>query len=309
MRRYLISGLVVATELELPFADPADATASDIDVVIRRGDVPPAIDTPTAAGPFWTIDGEQCLFTVPGVMRCLIANGRDITFEPASGVDDADVTPFVMGTGFGVLLHQRGLMVLHAGSVVVGGKAVLFCGPSGAGKSTMVAALVQRGFPFVSDDVCIVDFDAHGTPLVRPDGRLLRLWGRVVDEFSLGERRLDAVRPSIAKFFVSPEASATSSHYEIGAVYRLRAARPSELPRIARANVAEAAVSLRSSAYRPRYVAAAGEHQRLFGQVTRMAGRVSVFDLWRAVDFNALPGTVTDLLSHWHDLGLVEAAT
>ena len=261
--RYLISGFVVAADLQLPFAEPTGATASGPDVVIRRGDVPPDIDAPTASGQFWKADSGRCLLTVPGVVRCLVADGRDITWEPEDGVDAAEVTPFVMGTGFGVLLHQRGLMVLHAGSVVVGDKAVLFCGPSGAGKSTLVAALGQRGFPFVSDDVCIVDFDAEGKPVVRPDGRLIRLWGRVVEQFSLGERRLDAIRPSIAKFYVAPEASATSSHYEVGAVYRLHAVRPSEVPRIARTNVAEAAVSLRRSAYRPRYVDATGQHQRL----------------------------------------------
>lgn len=307
--RYLISGLVVDADLQLPFADPAREGATEPDVVIRRGDVPAAFDAPTASGRFWTADGGRCLLTVPGVVRYLVADGREITWQPEDGLDAADVTPFVMGTGFGILLHQRGLMVLHAASVVVGDKAVLFCGPSGAGKSTMVAALAQRGFPFVSDDVCIVDFEADGTPVVRPDGRLIRLWGLAVERLSLGERRLDAVRPSIAKFYVAPEASARLPRYEVAAVYRLRVACPTEHPRIARANVAEAAVSLRHSAYRPRYISAAGQYQRQFGQVTQMAARVGVFDLWRPVEFNAVPDTVTDLMAHWRDLQLVEAAT
>jgi serine kinase of HPr protein (carbohydrate metabolism regulator) len=50
------------------------------------------------------------------------------------------------------------------------GKAVLVCGGSGAGKSTVAAALVQRGYPLVTDDVCAVSPSGTAAPVVHPDG-------------------------------------------------------------------------------------------------------------------------------------------
>jgi hypothetical protein len=50
------------------------------------------------------------------------------------------------------LLHLRGIPCLHGSAVRVGNGAVAFLGASGQGKSTVVASLVARGFPLVTDD-------------------------------------------------------------------------------------------------------------------------------------------------------------
>jgi hypothetical protein len=48
-------------------------------------------------------------------------------------------------------------MVLHAGAVSLGGHGLLLPGPSGAGKSTLTAALVSRGFAYLSDEAAAID--------------------------------------------------------------------------------------------------------------------------------------------------------
>jgi hypothetical protein len=58
----------------------------------------------------------------------------------------------------------RGLEVLHASAVVLGGGAVAFVGRSGAGKSSVAAALAHRGATFLADDVLALE---------RREGRLL----------------------------------------------------------------------------------------------------------------------------------------
>jgi hypothetical protein len=67
----------------------------------------------------------------------------------------------------GVLAPSLGLVGLHAGCVVRGGKAVLLAASSGVGKSTLTLALALRGWNLLSDDWT---FLASG-----PTG--LRVWG------------------------------------------------------------------------------------------------------------------------------------
>jgi serine kinase of HPr protein (carbohydrate metabolism regulator) len=69
---------------------------------------------------------------------------------------------------FGILFHQRQQIVLHASAVRVAGKAVLFYGSSGTGKSTLAAALAQRGYPLIADDVCTVTAETRARPWCIP---------------------------------------------------------------------------------------------------------------------------------------------
>src|SRR6185437_3943228 len=130
---------------------PLAADRSRTDVTICRGLVPQALENSTALGPTWQIAGNRFLLTIPDIARFLLTDGREIAFEPEPGAYDADIPIFLLGTVFGILLHQREEIVLHASAVRVNGRAILFCGASGAGKSTLAAVLAQRGLPLITD--------------------------------------------------------------------------------------------------------------------------------------------------------------
>jgi hypothetical protein len=61
------------------------------------------------------------------------------------------------GPGAALVMHCRGLVVLHGSAVHYGGKTVVFVGPSGAGKSTLSAYLCKHGFGLGSDGVTVID--------------------------------------------------------------------------------------------------------------------------------------------------------
>ena len=63
--------------------------------------------------------------------------------------------------------HQY--LVVHAAAIERGGRVAIMPGAPGAGKSTLTAALVQRGWRLLSDELALIrPSDAHVVPLARP---------------------------------------------------------------------------------------------------------------------------------------------
>jgi hypothetical protein len=304
---YYTSGLSVGSEIVLPGLHAAAADVGAPDVRIRRRPVPAAFENASALGPTWQIAGKQFLLRIPNVARFLLTDGQEIAFEAEPGADADDIPIFILGTAFGILLHQREQIVLHGSAVRVNGKAILFCGPSGAGKSTLAAALSQRGYPLITDDFCAITATEAGTPMVHPDGRQLKLWAQAIEKLDLQESRGARVRSRLEKFYVDPG----HTHGEalpLGLVYALRQARPPFVPGIERPNVVDAAILLRQNAYRPRLVARMGQKVSYFHAAAMVANKSGIFYLTRALDFAAMPDVVCWLERHWLEIGLVEKA-
>jgi hypothetical protein len=306
--RYRIAGLTVSSDIEIPgLHEPADDGQAEVS--IRLGEVPETLDDPASSGPTWALAEDVFLLRVPGIARFLLTNGNAIVYQPGPKAQPGDIGAFVTGAAFGVLLHQRGLMVLHASSVSVNGRAALFMGPSGAGKSTLAAALLQRGYPLVTDDFCAVGYDAAGRPLVYPDSRLPKLWANTIRHLGLADRQRQAVRGRISKFHVEPTlAGSGPSPLLCGPVYALAEARGPATSGISRPNVVDAALLLRQNAYRTRLIGPMRQGELYFRLAAAIGNAGGVFQLTRDLDFEALPAVVDDLERHWSDLGQLAGA-
>jgi hypothetical protein len=302
LHSYRIAGLDVSSEIMLPGLIAVARPAGRGEVRIRRAPVPRVLEGATESGPTFQIAGDRFLFQLPGIARFLLQEGRDIAFECENGTSEDDTAVFIIGTVFGILLHQRGQIVLHASAVRVNGRAVLFCGASGAGKSTMAAALGGRGYAMVTDDVCAITTE-DGAPMVQPDGRQLKLWEQAVENLELAPRLGGAVRKRLRKFYVEPfEATATA--LPLGAVYVLREARPPLKDGIERPNVVDSALLIRRNAYRPRLVAALQQRPQYFVSAAAMIASAGLFNLSLPKDFASLPKFIDLLEKHWSEIGL-----
>ena len=166
---YSVFGLRLESALPLDGVRPAPPAegSGGADAVVRRG----AVEAPGPPGPYgiagWAGDDADTIVWRRDTRLRITAT--EITVDTA---DDAFARQCVLGPGLGVLLHRRGLLVLHGSAVDVGGRAVVLVGHKGAGKSTTAAALVARGHRLLTDD--LVALDAGGAVL--PGPTQMKLW-------------------------------------------------------------------------------------------------------------------------------------
>lgn len=296
---------MVESELALQGAIPAPP--GEADVAVRLTEVPHTLEDATVRGVQWVASGDRFLLSVPNVARFLICGGREIQMQVEPGVEPADAQIFLLGTGFGVLQLQRGRMVLHASAVAVGDAAALFAGASGAGKSTLAAALNRRGYPCVSDDVSGIDFSS-GSPVVLPDGRMLKLWADAVSHLEMGERQGPGIRRLLGKFYVEPQSTAVDRKLPVAAVYMLRVAGDAAPAGVTRLGNVDAAALLRRNAYRPAVVGKIGLERAYLGWSSALQKKAGVFSLARPFELDAMPEVIGWLEDHWRALGILPAA-
>jgi hypothetical protein len=118
---------------------------------------------------------EVCLFW-KDIGAFLIRGGDEIVVSPAPNVSQQVLRLFLLGRVLGTLLHQRGLLVLHASAVATNGSAIAFMGGKGWGKSTLAGAMYEAGHSIVADDVVPISIDSSGTASVFPVFPQLKLW-------------------------------------------------------------------------------------------------------------------------------------
>lgn len=187
--------LTIASELPLPELVQVNGTQTD--VTIRFDNVAEnGLADGEQLGPFLWAAPNTLWLQVPNVARFLVRNGNEIIIDPADGIDDDSIRVFLLGSAFGALLFQRGLLVIHGNAVRIGDECLICVGPSGAGKSTLAAAFMQRGFDVLADDVVPVN-DAG---LALPGFPRIKLWQDAAEQFAIATDDLRRIRPEMNKF-------------------------------------------------------------------------------------------------------------
>ena len=224
-------GLTLRPSFELPWpAGPADGARP---VALDLGD-----RAALAAGWSGTDDGPTWDSRFPGDRRVTVERGRAgdqlvrhaerDAFLISPGADRVLCVPrdredpswlrFLLDTVLWWTALSRGMHVLHAGSVELGGGAVGVISHSGGGKSTLIGELLLEGHPLFADDVLAIGPEAGllahpGPPLmnVAAGRHALQTLGTVLATLHEGEeeawlavdRAAVAPRPLRALFLYS----------------------------------------------------------------------------------------------------------
>jgi len=94
-----------------------------------------------------------------GNMIRVDTHGKDIA--------ESSLITYILGSAFGVIGIQHGLIPIHGTAVAVGNKAVIVTGHTGSGKSAILSSLVMQGYKYLADDVSMIAFE-DGIPFAFP---------------------------------------------------------------------------------------------------------------------------------------------
>jgi hypothetical protein len=200
MEYYSAYGLSIRSAVFLPeLMIPGVAPQGDSgDVVIRFGPVEHlSLQLDPAGFGFWATADEACHF-VEKVGAFLVRGGREVVVDPAPGVEDRLLRLSLLGPVLALILHQRGLLIIHASVVARGDSAIAFLGKNGWGKSTIAAALHARGYDLVTDDVAAILFDQAG-PRVLPGFPQVKLWPQAATLLGEIPEHLPLLHPNFDK--------------------------------------------------------------------------------------------------------------
>lgn len=268
-----------------------------VDIRIGPGAVPPALADLLHDGPVLQIGRDgSCRFALPAVGAFLLRGGREIIVDAAEGVPEADLRVFLLGSLFGLLCHQRGLLPLHASAVLIDGAAVAFTGPSGIGKSTLAAAFAAAGYPVVADDVLVVDPSVTDRPTVRPALLGLRLWRQTLDGLGMPTTGLRPARAVLDKFAVPMVPAAGAGPLPLAALFHLEAAGADRMAGCEPLKGLTAISFLRDAVYRAVMADCMGLTARLAADVMRIAPGLRLHARLRQVPgFDRLPASVASI--------------
>ena len=300
--RYAVYGLNVLSEMEIP--ELALSQQKNADVVVSLGDVPASLSHPTAANDWFEVSESECLLKIPGVGRYLIEDGQSIRVDRrvdrsrqrGNGTRMTDLFVYLLGSAFGVLLHQRGWLPLHVSAVQAGHSVWAFSGDSGAGKSTLAAFLNrQYGYPIVSDDVSVL-CPEDTEPLLHPGPRKLKLWKSAIDELGFRNERLIQDLQNTEKYQLYLEDRTVHKPSRMRALIMLDRCGDGEASMLEPLHGMRAFEAVASTIYRPLFGRCFRTGPQLMRDVARLADSIDVYRLRRRWSLDDMARELAPLL-------------
>lgn len=298
-RDYTAFGLLIRSELGLPELPLAPASGGNEIVNVSTGVVPAELTGPHVSGPGFQIGDDDFLLSVADVARYRVRGGSEIVVEAMAGASERNVRLFLLGTAFGILCHQRGLLPLHANAVQIGKCAVAFAGQSGAGKSTLAGYFHDKGYNVLCDDVCVVSFSS-GRPMAWPGIPRLKLRRDSLEALRKDETGLEPVADGVDKYHLPIVPASVTEPLPLARVYLLDEPRSDVIDEITPVTGADALSAIMIQTYRHEFLELMGAARRRFEQNVALLKNVSVFRAPLRRGFDAFAATAERLERHAH---------
>ena len=236
-------------------------------------------------------DPEQFYLSIPDVARFLAlpADNRIIIEKVNPGIQDNLIHPWLYGTVFAYTMQYHGYLVLHGSAVLINGGGVILSGQSSAGKSTLASALMQKGHPFITDDLVVIKQNDKGQYCILPGPATLRLWKDAMQYFNHDINDAVPVMLKTDKYAMPARQTCDTSMIPIRAFYELNAATPTDTFSCDHMNKAQSLKTIMQNAYRYFMLKPLGKLQTFFQDCSGLSQQITVNKITRTTRFDTLP--------------------
>jgi hypothetical protein len=216
MYSYRAYGFCIHSELHLPELRVCIKDSADITIKLGKLD---AFSHPCKMNrKCIRANDSEVLLSYANIASFHIIKDNQIIVDPVPGIDERHIRPWLLSHVLGILLHQRGLLVLHGSAVASNGKAIVFIGPSGSGKSTAAASLKKKGYLMLADDIVAIDM-IGGKPFVFPGFPLLKLLPDIARSLELNLISTQYSSPNDGKIITHFESDFVSDPIPLKRIY------------------------------------------------------------------------------------------
>jgi len=185
LRNYHLYGLDITTPLLLPYPE---CRSSGPPTVLVWPDEPCVVTEAklhNADGDFWNHCQRDGWDVIQLSETCRFRVGPDrkaIRYSHAADCPPEALRSYLLAGPLSFVLLDRGVESLHATGVVVDGTAIGILGNNGYGKSTLAAALLSAGFPLLTDDLLVLEWQGQTCCSYR-SGAHIKLFPQVAERF------------------------------------------------------------------------------------------------------------------------------
>jgi hypothetical protein len=151
----------------------------------------------------------------------LSTDGSDVSVTPLAENVDHAFTTHLFGHVLSFVLLKKGIEPLHSTVVATPAGAIGILGDSGYGKSTLAAALIEAGFPLVTDDLLVLLPEGDNL-MAQPGLPRLKLWPETAARYLPGVPSQPMAPGTVKRIYALDPPRRTLQPLPLKALYLLR---------------------------------------------------------------------------------------
>ncbi|MEE4196499.1 MAG: hypothetical protein V2I54_02545 [Bacteroidales bacterium] len=270
---YKAFGLHFISDFEIP---ELLASAEKPDVEVRIGKTPGQLNRIIQKGVRYQAGKDEFLLETDGIARFYVKNGKEIVVEPFKSRVDREVRLFLLGSAFGALFIQRGLLPIHGSAIRFGPAVSVFTGLSGVGKSSIAAWFVRQGYQILADDISVINASLQ----VEPGFPNMKIWKDVLGKLGIAADTLSAIRPDIQKYKYTIDENFCTEPLPVNNIFIIQ---PKNTPGFEYEELTgvEKFNALKNSTFRYRFVEGLQKQQEHFRGISQLLKQVKVYRVKR----------------------------